>query len=101
MVWVQFKEDLVLDTLNLEDIAAMNLAEQFKEIDLGDYDVEKDTPSSIVINFRKVNTKVIESGEIPGVIEYLSKQEMMDKFKINKVASYDQAPKFVAHNFID
>ena len=101
MIWIEFKDDLVIDGLKLEDTSASTLAQQFKAIDFGDYDVLKDTPTSIVINFQMMNLEVIKSGQPSGVIDYLAKPEMMEKFKMKQVLSYDQVGKFVAHNRLE
>jgi len=100
-VWIEFNEDLKIGELELQDLSAATISEMFKEEDLGDFQTYKETKESIIMVFYYINKDVIKNKKPAGVIQYLKKQEMMEKYKIKRVLSYDEAPKFVAHNRLE
>ena len=100
-IWIEFNEDLQVDGLKLADLSAATFAEILKEEDLGDFQIYKETKESIILAFYSINQDVIKNRKAAGVIQYLKKQEKMEKYKIKRVLSYDEAPKFVAHNRLE
>lgn len=94
LIWIKFKE-----TFNVDDLSAETIAQMFSNF--GDYQVYKDTQKSCIINFFYYDVKVVGSKSIQGLLELLKKPESMDKYYIDQVCTYDQAPKFVAHNHFE
>ena len=87
--------------MELQDLSAATISEMFKEEDFGDFQIYKETKESYIMVFYSINKNVIKNKKPAGVIQYLKKQETMEKYKIKRVLSYDEAPKFVAHNRLE
>ena len=100
-VWIEFNEDLKIDGLELQDLSAATISAMFKEEDLGDFQIYKETKDSVIMVFHYINKDVIKNKKAAGVIQYLNKQDKLEKCKIKRVLSYDEAPKFVAHNRLE
>ena len=93
LIWLRFS-----DKLNIAELSAEAVAMLFN--DLGDFQVQKDMPQSVILNFFHINKASLQPHEASaeGIMAFIS--ERKDQFNVAEVCSYDQAPKFVAHDHL-
>ena len=93
LIWLLFS-----DKLNVNDLSAEAVAMLFN--DLGDFQVQKDMSQSVILNFFHMNKAALHPHEASaaGIMAYITERKA--HFNVQEVCSYDQAPKFVAHDHL-
>ena len=53
------------------------------------------------MTFENINKDVVKNNKPLGVVNHFKNKDIMEKYKILQVMSYEDAPKFKAHNIIE
>jgi hypothetical protein len=81
------------------NLTAQNLAYLFS--DFGDFHLFKDTKDSAILNFYYMDQHIIGGKTIQSFITFISQPLKLEKYHIESVSPYSDAPRFKAHNHIE